>query len=250
LEEARAAEHALALCNALVHTTCPLALLTGDLAGAERMLSGIDAHVAKHAMTIWSAMARCLRADWLLQGGDASGLALMRGALDELFAVGFRMRGAFYMGVHAAGLGDHGEVAAALTAIDEAIALSASTGEIWCMPELLRIKAELSLKEGTGRTAEAGEALFMQALELSRRQGALSWELRTATGLAGHWLASGQREKARDLLAPIHRRFAEGFTTRDLLDARTLLDGLGEGSERRLGVASRARRGRDTHASP
>ncbi|MCD2185357.1 ATP-binding protein [Rhizobium sp. GN54] len=249
LEEARAAEHALALCNALVHTTCPIALLTGDLAGAERMLAAIEAHVARHAMTIWSAMARCLRADWLLQGGDAAGLALLRGALDELFAVGFRMRGPFYIGVYAAGLGDHGEIAAAQAAIDEAIALSASTGEIWCMPELLRIKAELSLKEGSGRSAEAGEALFVQALGLARGQGALSWELRTATGLAGHWLAADRGERAAGLLAPIHRRFTEGFATRDLLAACALLDAVGERRGRGSGVSG-TRRGRHTHARP
>lgn len=248
LEEARATEHALALCNALVHTTCPIALLTGDLAGAERMLSAIEAHVVKHAMTIWSAMARCLRADWLLQSGDAAGLPLLRGALDELSAVGFRMRSPFYAGVLAAGLGDHDDAATAQAAIDEAIALSASTGEVWCMPELLRIKAELSLKEGGSRAMEAGEALFVQALELARGQGALSWELRAATGLAGHWRRLGLRERAGDLLAPVCRRFREGFATRDLLQAHALLGELGGRSE--AAATLRGRRGRVAHAGP
>lgn len=247
LEEAQAAEHALALCNAVIHTTCPITLLTGDLDAAERMLVGIEAHVAKHAMTIWSAMGRCLRAEWLLQGGDASGLPLLKGGLDALLAVGFRMRCPFYIGVYAAGLGDHGSVVAAQTSIDEAIALSASTGEIWCMPELLRIKAELSLKQGASRTAGTGEALYAQAIDLARRQGALSWELRAATGLAGHWLRSGQGERAGHLLAPIHRRFEEGFATRDLGRARSLLDALGDDGGRRVGAAAQAPRGPDAH---
>lgn len=250
LEEARAAQHALALCNAIIHTTCPIALLTGDLAAAERMLVGIEAHVAEHAMTIWSAMGRCLRGEWLLQSGDASGLILLRGALHELDAVDFRMRRPFYIGVYAAGLGDYGDVVAGLTAIEEAVALSVSTGEIWCMPELLRIKADLLRKESAKPMTEAGEALYLQALELARRQGALSWELRTATALAEHWLQWGQGAKAGGLLAPIYRRFREGFATRDLLRARSLLDAVGDAGQGRVATASQARRGRRTHASP
>lgn len=247
LEEARAAQHALALCNAIVHTTCPIALLTGDLAAAERLLVGIEAHVAEHAMTIWSAMSRCLRAEWLLQSGDASGLAMLRGALDELLAAGFRMRCPFYTGVYAEGLGDHGDVDAGQVAIDEAVALSASTGEIWCMPELLRIKAVLLGKESANRTAKAAEALYFQSLDLAHRQGALSWELRAATALAEHWAQSGQSERVGGLLAPIYRRFGEGLTTRDLVRARALLDTLGDAGKGSKSATRQARRDGHTH---
>ncbi|MBW9118057.1 winged helix-turn-helix domain-containing protein [Rhizobium cauense] len=247
LEEARAAQHALALCNAVVHTTCPIALLTGDLATAERLIVGIEAHVAEHAMTVWSAMSRCLRAEWLMQSGDASGLAMLRGAIDELLAVHFRMRCPFYIGVYAAGLGDHGDVDAGRMAIDEAIALSASTGEIWCMPELLRIKADLLAMESVNGTAQATEALYVQALDLARRQGALSWELRAATALSEHWLRADQGGMAAKVLAPVYGRFNDGFATRDLLKARKLLDLLGELGERRAVARPDARRGRPTH---
>jgi len=36
----------------------------------------------------------------------------------------------------------------------------------------------------------------------------------------------GKREKARDLLAPVSGWFTEGFDTRDLKEAKTLLDEL------------------------
>ncbi|WP_246752895.1 winged helix-turn-helix domain-containing protein [Sinorhizobium sp. BG8] len=249
LEEARAAHHALALCNAVIHTTCPIAMLTGDLADAERLLVGIEAHVAEHAMTIWSAMARYLRGEWLLQSGDASGLTILRSALDELLAADFRMRCPFYIGVYAAGLEDHGEVDAGLVAIDEAIALSTSTGEMWCMPELLRIKADLSLKQDGSRRAKIAEALYEQALDLAHRQGALSWELRAATSLAAHCLQSGQGERGGKLLAPVYRRFSEGFTTRDLLKARAILDAIGDTGKGSTATVRQARRGRDAHPS-
>lgn len=245
LEEARAAHHALALCNAIVHTTCPIALLTGDFAAAGRLLARIEAHVAEHAMTIWSAMARYLRGEWLLQGGDASGLTILKGALDELHAVGFRMRCPFYIGVYAAGLAEHGDTEAAHVAIDEAIALSTSTGELWCAPELLRIKAGLFLQRG--RLATDAEALYRQAIGLAHRQGALSWELRAATALAEHWVRSNQGERAAGLLAPIYRRFGEGFTTRDLLNARAILNAVGQPDDQSPGAIRRIRRDDGTH---
>lgn len=249
LEEARAAEHALALSNALVHTTCPIALLTGDLVTAERMLVDIEVHVAEHAMTVWNAMACCLRGEWLLQTGDASGLTILRDALDELFAVGFRMRCPFYIGIYAAGLAAHGDVVAGRTAIDQAITLSASTGEIWCMPELLRIKADLSLKEASSRMAEV-EALYMQAIDLARRQGALSWELRATTSLAECWLQSGDGAKGGVFLAPIYRRFSEGYATRDLQRAHLLLDGVGDTTRSRVAASSHESPRKSRHANP
>ncbi len=250
LEEARAAQHALALCNAVVHTACPIALLTGDLAAAERLLVAIEAHVAEHAMTVWSAMGRCLRAEWLLQSGDASGLAVLRGALDELLAVDFRMRCPFYIGIYAADLGKYGDVEAGRMAIDEALALSASTGEIWCMPELLRIKADLLGKEGDPRTDKPAEALYMQAIDLARRQGALSWELRAATALAEHWLRTDQDVKAAGVLAPVYGRFNDGFATRDLVRARELLNVLKDVGRRRAAAVPVTRRAKRTQSAP
>ena len=53
----------------------------------------------------------------------------------------------------------------------------------WLAPELLRIKGELLLLQGTAGITEAMED-FRQALDEARRQEALSWELRAATSLA------------------------------------------------------------------
>ena len=40
------------------------------------------------------------------------------------------------------------------------------------------------------------------------------------------WVEQGERQKARDLLAPIYGWFTEGFDTADLKDAKALLDEL------------------------
>ena len=51
-------------------------------------------------------------------------------------------------------------------------------------------------------------------------------ELRAATSLARLWSDEGKRAKARELLAPIHGWFTEGFDTLDLKEAKALLDEL------------------------
>lgn len=96
----------------------------------------------------------------------------------------------------------------------------------WCAAEILRVRAEALLLLGEPSQAQAVEALLLEALDLARRQGALAWELRSAISLARLWISQGRRRPARKLLASVHGRFTEGFTTRDLVCVRELLDGL------------------------
>jgi predicted ATPase len=63
-----------------------------------------------------------------------------------------------------------------------------------------------------------------RALEIARAQRAKSWELRAATSLAKLWCDRGDRQKARELLVPIYNWFTEGFNTRDLREAKALVD--------------------------
>jgi len=79
------------------------------------------------------------------------------------------------------------------------------------------------LENGPDATA-AAEGHFRQALDWTRRQGALSWELRAATSVARMWRDQGRSNEARDLLAPVYNRFTEGFETADLKIAKSLLD--------------------------
>ena len=53
-----------------------------------------------------------------------------------------------------------------------------------------------------------------------------SWELRAGMSLARLWRYQGKAEKARELLAPGYGWFTEGFDTRDLKEAKALLDQL------------------------
>jgi predicted ATPase/DNA-binding winged helix-turn-helix (wHTH) protein len=96
----------------------------------------------------------------------------------------------------------------------------------WCTAEVLRAKGEALLHDAEANARPAAETLFLRSLEISRGQRALSWELRSASSLARLWHLGGQTTKARDLLADVYGRFTEGFATRDLMEAKRLLDTL------------------------
>jgi predicted ATPase len=90
--------------------------------------------------------------------------------------------------------------------------------------EILRLKGwVLSLKSDP----EGAERNFLASLDWARRQQAKSWELRTSTSLARLWQSQGKRREAYELLAPVYGWFTEGFDTKDLLDAKSLLGELG-----------------------
>jgi predicted ATPase len=70
------------------------------------------------------------------------------------------------------------------------------------------------------------EAYFERALTIARKQQAKSWELRAAASMARLWRDRGKPQQAGELLAPIYGWFTEGFDTRDLKDAKALLEQL------------------------
>ena len=70
------------------------------------------------------------------------------------------------------------------------------------------------------------EACFQKALEIACHQQAKSLELRAATSLAGLWRQQGKQAEARELLSEIYAWFTEGFDTKDLQEAKVLLEEL------------------------
>ena len=90
--------------------------------------------------------------------------------------------------------------------------------------EILRLKGwMLSLKGDL----EGAERNFLASLDWARRQQAKMWELRTSTSLARLWQSQGKRQEAYELLAPVYGWFTEGFDTKDLQEAKSLLTELG-----------------------
>ena len=90
--------------------------------------------------------------------------------------------------------------------LDDALADSARREERWCVAELLRMKGEMLLSADPPDSETRAEEVFLQSLDWARRQGALSWELRTASSSRG--FAVGKAGVARP--APVLNRFTAG----------------------------------------
>ncbi len=99
---------------------------------------------------------------------------------------------------------------------------AAMGGERFFEPENHRMLAVVRARD-PAVSRDAIQSHFDDALNLARSQGARSLELRTAVSIARFAREQGEPGRARELLAPIHASFTEGFDTRDLQDAAALL---------------------------
>ena len=118
-----------------------------------------------------------------------------------------------------------GQFDEAWRSVVEAMALVQTTRENWFEAEINRTAGAIALMSGQPDAAKA-EAYFERALAVARQQQAKSWELRAAMSMARLWRDQGKRDEARELLAPVYGWFTEGFDTRDLKEAKALLDTL------------------------
>jgi predicted ATPase/class 3 adenylate cyclase len=121
--------------------------------------------------------------------------------------------------------GQLGQLEHASRCISDALTLVETTKECWYEAEVRRIAGEIALL-APERYTEA-ERYFERALTVARQQQAKSWELRAAMSMARLWRSQGKVQQARELLAPICSWFTEGFDTRDLKEAKVLLEELG-----------------------
>jgi predicted ATPase len=97
--------------------------------------------------------------------------------------------------------------------------------ERWWEAEVYRLQGVLLLRQPETPQEEA-EAWLQRALDVARRQGAKSLELRAAMSLSRLWQQQGKGLEARGLLAQVYGWFTEGFDTADLQEAKALLDAL------------------------
>ena len=107
----------------------------------------------------------------------------------------------------------------------EAMMVINTAKERWCEAEVNRIAGEITLRSPE-RDAAKAEGYFERALAVARKQQAKSWELRAAMSMARLWRDQGKSQQARELLAPVHGWFTEGFDTLDLKEAKALLEKL------------------------
>ena len=198
--------------------------LLRDREGTREDADAVIALAAENGFVEWGAWAVSLRG-WALSalGAVKEGLYEIRKGLAAYQSMGIGLMQPHALILLAEVYGEDGQLEAALSTLDEAVAFIQRTGEAWCQAEAHRLRGELLLRQGAGAEAER---CFRQAIDVARRQQAKSLELRAATSLGRLLDSRGERATARSLLAEIHGWFTEGFDTADLKDAKTLLDEL------------------------
>jgi len=213
-------------------------LWNGDFEAAERYTDSSIALADSYSLVPFVTLGRAFRAALAIRRSDAVEGVKVLGDCVEMLQSQYKLPITFLNVWLAEGLGTLGRSDEGVALINETIRSVQANQELTFMPELLRVKGSLLLSMPY-LDSKAAEACFAQSLELSRRQGARAWELRTAIDLARLWAKSGKSEDGRKLLQPILEQFTEGHDTADLQTAERLLANLRRAN--RSGVTPRRR---------
>jgi predicted ATPase len=206
----------------------------------------------KQDFALWLAGGKLLHG-WALieQGQGEAGTLEMRQGLTEWRATGAAIWSPCFLGLLAEAYGKIGRPEEGLKVLGEEMNTVRRDGEVWYEAEICRLKGELIFQQfllesnqkrknqkqktkvsrlqfrfSTSQTVTEVEAYFHKALGVARQQQAKSLELRAAMSLARLWQKQEKVEEARQLLAKIYGWFTEGFDTKDLQEAKALLEEL------------------------
>jgi predicted ATPase/DNA-binding winged helix-turn-helix (wHTH) protein len=226
LGEVRGPDHQLTMCRVLLYGMGRITPMTGDFAAAETAISSIIESATSASAPFWTMVGQFLCGKLLVERQQfAEGLAVLREAFDIGSQAGWRLSYPEFMGSFALALAGLGRLEEAHDAVCKAIEAAGGRedGEQWYVPELLRIKGEVLLRQTANQAVQAAADCFAQAVELAREQGALFWELRAALSAARLLVMQKDRAGAVQVLQPVYDRFTEGFDTSDLKAAKALL---------------------------
>jgi class 3 adenylate cyclase/predicted ATPase len=178
----------------------------------------------EHELAFFVGHATVLRG-WarVQQGEGEEAIADIRRGIAAYRATGAELESSYWLALLAEACATGDAVEEGLAALTEALDLVASTGVRFYHAELFRLKGEMLLKRAEPKQAQAS---FREAIRVASNQHAKLLELRAATSLARLWRNQGKPQQARELLAPVYGWFTEGFDTRDLKEAKTLLEEL------------------------
>ncbi|PTT27131.1 winged helix-turn-helix domain-containing protein [Pseudomonas sp. HMWF021] len=206
--------HGTSICYTLALASCLIAHYNGDRKNARALLQLLLEQAQKHSVLLFHTWARHY-AQVIEVGEKRPVVAADSGLVRELMVT---LDSRF---------------------IDDALLERAQSGAAgWSTAEILRAQAERLLSEAHGcpeghtrdqarcDTEQQAENILQQAIGIARDQGALAWELRSATTLARLWQQQSRYHEALALLAPIHQRFTEGYATPDLHKVRLMLEQL------------------------
>jgi predicted ATPase/class 3 adenylate cyclase len=224
LEFARSLHHPQSVAYAHFHTGLIHLWIREPERAAEHARDVIDIAEA-HEFQVWNAAGSCLLGAALAAGGSvAEGLARFEAGMDQYRVL--RSPPVFLpslLQMHATILGAAGRAGEGLARVDEALDVLAKLPEPQMLSsELALLKGSLLLEHSNDRVG--AESWFARAVERADALDAPMLQLRACSALARVWHVAGRTEPAAELLRAAYERITEGFTTADLIEARTLLD--------------------------
>lgn len=206
-----------------IYAGAQLSVLLGNMADVKNYVENLNAQLGSR-VPLWAISCGQILSGWAIGCTEQleDGIALMKQGIHAAEQQ-VRFHSPHYHSLLAVLQARAEDMQGSLSAIRKATELIAETGEYLWQADVLRIEGELRLLFGAPMEAEAS---LVQALEIARKQRAKSFELRVAMSTARLWRDRGKRNEARELLAPIYGWFTEGFDTRDLKEAKALLEEL------------------------
>jgi predicted ATPase len=226
LKDARKIGHAAVLMFALGHTPQTY-VQCGNYAAASALANELISLADEKDALFWKAVGILTQGGlFVLTGKAADAVETITSGITAYRCTGATMGMPLTLSILARAYAELGQMDDAWRCIGEAItSMETTKAAIW-EAQVYRTAGEISLMSPEPDATKA-QAYFERALAVARQQQAKSWELRAAMSLARLWCEQGKPQQARELLAPVYGWFTEGFDTRDLKEAKALLEELG-----------------------
>lgn len=221
---ARELEHPFTLVFALTS----LSWIYSTLRNAKRTLELTDEAIAvstQYSFELGLAWATSFQGWALAENGQEEGLAKLINGLSATRATGASTNNTFTWALLAEIYLRGNRIDEGLAAIEEALRLAVTGGELFWQAELLRLKGELLLEQ-SGSSVQEAEECFCEALKIAQDQHAKMLELRVATSLAKLWRKLNKLDDAKRVLNAVCSRFSEGVDNLGLIEAKTVLEQL------------------------
>jgi predicted ATPase len=219
-----------------------------DIEATHAQVKALIALCHEHELPFWLAWGQTSEGWMLTEQGDVEeGIRHMQESLAMLQAASAEGGLSDTLALLAEAYSKRGQIESGLALLAEALSCVAEKGERYYEAEIHRLRGELTLQlesqkaKGESKNQppplppnphvemeQKAEGYFLKAIDTARRQRAKSFELRATMSLARLWQSQGKRQEAHRRLSAIYDWFTEGFDTRDLQEAKALLDGLNQ----------------------
>lgn len=249
--------------NGLLFATI-VQLLRGDYDEAWRLAQKMDALTREYHFPLYRIVGGLLQGAIAMQRGAlAEGIAGITTELAQYRAIGAQLFVPLFLSFLAEGYRRQGKIDKALQVVEEALSLTATNLDVFWEAELYRQKGELTLAQSSVQRLESrvkrgpktksdipqsafrdpqleAEACFLKAIDIAQHQQAKALELRAVMSLVrlrqqqaalpeSHntdHAARSKLDEARCMLSDLYHWFTEGFGTKDLQEAKALLEEL------------------------